>query len=413
MSGLIPYSAPYSADELDAKLTHLGVPSSDHMVVAVSGGADSLALAVLAAKIRPITAITIDHDLRPDSAAEALQVGVWLSRHDIHHQIIKWSGAKPASNIQALARQARYQLLGKQAAALNSRWILTGHQLDDQAETVLVRLARGSGLAGLSAMTDVANVPGSPRSSSTKLVRPLLDVPRERLVLALKAMEQEWIEDPSNKDERYDRIKARKMLENPPLEGLTSARLWQTAKSLARAQSAIHHYVDLLKGECVHFNAYGHGFIDIAALRKAPDEVALRLLADLFKEIGAGQYPPRFAKLEDMYNTLRDDMLGRTLGGALVTGASQSKVTIVRELAATPAQMVVAAGGVFDGRWQIAPDTYESVGYKTPALDVDPALVPHDIHGQKSLMQSLVWGVRKDGIIEPLADGRNAIFLLE
>jgi tRNA(Ile)-lysidine synthase len=172
---------PLTHEEFARAVERLGpLEKRPHLAVAVSGGADSLSLALFAAAWARkrggcASALTVDHGLRPEAAAEARRVGRWLRARGIEHRIIAWRGTKPAANIQAAARAARYGLLSAWCARHGVLHLLLAHHADDQAETYLMRLARGSGVDGLAAMAPVHELP------SVRVLRPLLDVPRARL----------------------------------------------------------------------------------------------------------------------------------------------------------------------------------------------------------------------------------------
>ena len=179
-----------------------------HLAVAVSGGADSLALCLLAdawakAEGGRITALVVDHRLRCGSTAEAVQVGNWLDRRGIAHQRLVWDGAKPVTGIQAAAREARYRLLADWCRAAGVGHLLVGHQAADQAETVLMRIWRASGIIGLAGIRPCVEL------ADVRLVRPLLGVPPERLRRYLEAEGQPWIEDASNRDPAFTRVRLR------------------------------------------------------------------------------------------------------------------------------------------------------------------------------------------------------------
>jgi len=188
---------PLTAQEVADALDTCGIGADEQVAVAVSGGADSLCLALMVAEARPTVCLTVDHGLRPEAANEAAMVHDFLARRGIEHETLEWEGEKPAANIQAVAREARYQLMTAWCRDKGIKWLLTAHHLDDQAETLLLRLARGSGVYGLAAMAPVSNPPvggGAP----PRLARPFLDFPKARLVATLNAMAVDWVEDPSN-----------------------------------------------------------------------------------------------------------------------------------------------------------------------------------------------------------------------
>jgi tRNA(Ile)-lysidine synthase len=195
--------------------------------VAVSGGGDSIALLLLAqlwgqANGVTIVGATVDHGLRSDAATEAAFVGEVCVNHNIAHEILKWD-EKPQGNVQGAARAARYKLLAGWATRQNLDAVLLGHNSDDQAETFLMRLARGSGVDGLSTMnfdwTD----------QSVRWLRPVIAASRDSLRQWLTVRGQTWVEDPSNEDLRFERVRLRKSMENMDKVGLDRKRLVDTA----------------------------------------------------------------------------------------------------------------------------------------------------------------------------------------
>ena len=181
------------------------------LAVAVSGGPDSLCLTLLAhdwaaARGGEVIGLTVDHGLRPGSAAEASRVGEWLGGRGIRHQILNWRGGKPDTGIQEAARRARYQLLNQWVREHGCLHLLLAHTRDDQAETFVMRLGRGSGLRGLAAMPAVSY------GADARLLRPLLGIRKSRLTAALRDTGQHWIDDPSNGDIRFERVRTRGFL---------------------------------------------------------------------------------------------------------------------------------------------------------------------------------------------------------
>ncbi len=223
-------AAPIDAAEFAALMAPLGpFEANPRIAAAVSGGADSLALAVLLHDwARPlgghITALTVDHGLRPEAAAEARFVARTLEPLGLAHQTLRWRGAKPGANISAAARRARYDLLSRRCEQRGLLHLALGHHLDDQAETFLLRLGRGSGLDGLAAMAPIVELPG------LRLLRPLLGLPKVRLEATLRARGLDWIEDPTNRDPAQARARLRQLLPGLALEGLTAARRARIAR---------------------------------------------------------------------------------------------------------------------------------------------------------------------------------------
>lgn len=332
--------------------------SRPRVAVAVSGGSDSMAFALLAAhwagrRGGVITAITVDHGLRPEAAAEARQVGRWLRARGIAHRILRWRPPAGAlsGGLQAAARAARYGLLADWCCQHGVLHLALAHQQEDQAETLLLRLARGSGLDGLAAMAPVTERAG------VRLIRPLLPIPRARLRATLAHAGQVWIDDPSNDDSAHARIRMRRLLPGLAAEGLDAARLAATAAHLGRARAAIDDAVaDLLAAAAAVFPA-GYMRLDAAALRAAPAEVSLRVLAHCLVTVGGSAYAPRLDRLARLHDKVREGALGggATLAGCLVIPRRNS-LLICREPSMAVEEVAAAPGAsvLWDGRFRIS-----------------------------------------------------------
>ena len=207
MSGAETSAQPLSSAEFSALMAPLGpFEPAPHVAVAVSGGADSLSLALLlrdwaAEQGGRVTALVVDHGLRPGSAAEARRVRRQLTGLGLAAKCLTWPGPAPQSNRQALARAARYRLMADWCRRQSVLHLALAHHLDDQAETLLLRLGRGSGLDGLAAMPPLRELP------EVRLLRPLLPVPKARLVAGLRTAGLTWVEDPSNRDPSHARVR--------------------------------------------------------------------------------------------------------------------------------------------------------------------------------------------------------------
>lgn len=301
-------SLPLTVEAVRAAIARVAAPSGLDiarvpLAVAVSGGADSLALVLLAAEAFPgrVTGVTVDHGLRPEAAAEAVQVQGWLGRHGIPHATVRWEGEKPSGNLQATARLARYRLLAAWCRANGVPVLLSAHHQDDVAETLLQRLSRGSGLAGLAAMPALRRLDDG--VDGVWLARPLLDVPRARLRATLAARGQAWVEDPSNGDDRFDRARARRWLETQP--DLSARRLALAAHHLAEADSAIHWMVKRhLAGYVARREDGAVAVADPAAFLDVPGEVLRRSVAWCLGAVVAGA-TPRGAALDRLISSLR------------------------------------------------------------------------------------------------------------
>ena len=334
--------------------------AAPQLAVAVSGGPDSLALILLAhswARARGGRAIglTVDHGLRRESPAEAKAVAGWLAARGIGHHVLRWRGEKPQANLQASARAARYCLLESWCHRAGILHLLLAHQIEDQAETFLLRLGRGSGVDGLAAMAPIAE------TAWTRLLRPLLAVPRARLRVTLEAARQDWLEDPSNRDPRHARVRMRKLLPALAREGLDVPRLAATADRLGRARQALEAWTARLLAEAVALDPAGYALVARTPLAAAPAEVALRVLGRLLRCVGGGVYGPRFERLERLYRELVDQGLpkARTLGGCRIfrMGPRQAeRVLVCREPAAATAELPARPGATtgWDGRFVLA-----------------------------------------------------------
>jgi len=322
--------APISLGEAAALFAPL--TRSPGIVLAVSGGPDSTALLWLAAqwhrKLRsktrpPLAALTVDHGLRPESAREAREVARLARRLGISHKTLRWTGRKPATGLPEAARLARYALLAQAARALGAGHVLTAHTRDDQAETVLMRLTRGSGLTGLGAMRAVTPLVHAPAAESPLLlVRPLLGMPKARLLATLRAAGIGFADDPTNRDPRFTRPRLRTLVAGLEREGLGAARLATLAWRLRRADAAIEVAVDAAQ-VAVSRRPWTAGIAFEAALfDRLPAEIALRLLGRAVAFAGdAGAGPVALGKLEALLAAVgeRRGLLRRTLAGAVVT----------------------------------------------------------------------------------------------
>jgi tRNA(Ile)-lysidine synthase len=333
--------APVSTAEAAALFADLaGAPA---LLLAVSGGPDSTALMLLAARWRAtlaqgprLVAATVDHGLRPESAAEARAVGELAESLEIPHRILHWTGDKPRTGLQEMARMARYRLLAAAARPAGAAHILTGHTLDDQAETVLLRMARGSGLTGLGAMAREApleecgeddrirHARSARRQHPLLIVRPLLDLPKVRLLATLDAAGLAGADDPSNRDPRFTRARLRQLMPWLAEEGLSARRLALLARRLRRADAAIESMAEAAERADPAWKQGGPIRLDAENFIRLPAEVAIRLLARAIARI-ADEQPARLGRLESLYQALAGSPVAprlrirRTLAGALIT----------------------------------------------------------------------------------------------
>ena len=306
-----------------------GLQSLPVLVLAVSGGPDSTALMVMAAQWRDsletkpkLVAVTVDHGLRKESKAEAAAVARLARKLDIAHRTSRWTGRKPKTGLQEAARLTRYRLLGRAARKAGATHILTAHTLDDQGETVLIRMSRGSGLSGLGAMQRISVVP---QNEELFVVRPLLEIPKARLIATLNAAGISYADDPSNRDPRFTRARLRGLMHLLAEEGLDAAQLARLARRLKRADVAIEKAVERAVTELfVELPGAPAIAIELRRFADLPAEVALRLLGRAVARVG-DEGPVELGKLEALKTALDEaqnspkNRFRRTLAGAIVT----------------------------------------------------------------------------------------------
>lgn len=265
------------------------LPADARLAIAVSGGPDSLGLLALAQASCPgrLTALTIDHGLRAGSAAEAAHVARLCQAAGIPHHTLVWSGPYPRQNLQAAARAARYALLAQWCSAHAIPYLLTAHHAEDQAETLLMRLARGSGLAGLTGIRAAR-----PLAPGVTLVRPLITTPRAALAAAARAAGWTALDDPSNSHPRHARTHVRALLVREP-DLLPPPALAASAAHLAADQAALDWATARAWESRVTISATSLA-LDLAGL---PQALQHRLLARAFAHFGTAPRGSAIARL--------------------------------------------------------------------------------------------------------------------
>ncbi|HET7707998.1 MAG TPA: tRNA lysidine(34) synthetase TilS [Sphingomicrobium sp.] len=304
------------------------VSAGERIGIAVSGGADSLALLLLGAAARPglVEAVTVDHALRPDSKAEADFVGHFCSSRGVPHKImtVEW-GERPTAAIQERARQERYRLIGQWMIDQKLQLVCTGHHRDDQAETLLMRLARGVGLSGLAAIRPVSALPGS---SGLTLVRPLLNWRRHELAEICAAADVGPIDDPSNADPRFERARVRRHIAQL---GINAGALGRSADHLRAADEAIEWAVDQEWMARVRHAEDGMTY----SPGDAPREIRRRIVARLITALATEGAPDlRGRELDRLLDTLELSSVA-TLRGVRAQGGRSWRFT-----AASPRTLV-------------------------------------------------------------------------
>ncbi len=349
----------------------------DCIGVAVSGGSDSLATLFLTAQwCRDLgidcRAVVIDHALRDQSSAEAKWVVQTAKDLGVPCSVMVWSHDGVSSNIQAQARTARYQLIDAWRGEI--KHVVTGHTYDDQVETVLLRLKRGSGVDGLSGMSNHRDMQGENRDWN--LLRPNLTVERSVLRDYLNQQGQTWIDDPSNDNEAFDRVQMRRLIPQLHDYGITSQIIVKTADRMRRAQHALDHYTRELAKTSVSIE-YGDVIVDPHIFQTAPDDIQFRLLAQAISWVGSNTYKPRFSALETARQVVEHGKAVNVAGTVVFQHKGNLRVT--REYEAIKS---LEAHSHFDKRWSIACGPTEVIRALGPemAVTLDKStrkLIPH------------------------------------
>ncbi len=291
--------------------------ANEIIAVGVSGGADSLALALQMHELGiSVVALTVDHELRSESRAEAEYVAKIMRQYGIEHHILTWKGDKPSNGIEEAARQARYRLLFEFCKKHSIKYLATGHHLRDQAETFLLRLARGSGVFGLSGI-----LPYSERDGII-ILRPQLDKTPEELRNYLKQKNITWVEDPMNQVDDFLRVKIRNFLPQlNKITGIDEKRLAQTAFTLQQTRNFLQKCCDEFIAEYVRYFTPYAAAIPLSRLSKTDNEIARLVLNELIRQIGDLSYNPEAAALENILSQ-KQNFKGCTLGGCELEVAS-------------------------------------------------------------------------------------------
>lgn len=288
------------------------------LAIAVSGGSDSMALAILVKnycndKGINCIALTVDHGLRKDSKNEAIQVKNWLKPLGYNHEILTWEGAKPESNIQAEARKARYQLLTKYCIDNNIKSLLLAHHIEDQAETVVMRLLRGSSLNGLQAMLPIRS------HNKINIIRPLLGFTKSELQELLISEGQKWIEDPSNQNIDYDRVWLRKMLATHRNSSLLHKRLAETVSRLQQTQEYLSSQIDQYWQENVRVDNKGYVWLDKIWFNSVHREIQYQIFHKAIKIVSGRQSALRYDSLNKALDVAsKEEATRHTLGGCII-----------------------------------------------------------------------------------------------
>ena len=291
----------------------------NNFLLAVSGGPDSLCLAYFGRKYSSEFKskehfVIVDHKLRKDSTKEATKVKRMLKNKKIDSKIINWKGVLPKSNIQKSARDIRYSLLSNYCQNNNIKYIVTGHHLDDQVENFFIRLVRGSGLTGLSSMAESADY-----NDKIKIIRPLLELEKKDLKYVTLNYFKNYVEDPSNKKNKFLRVRVRKYIKDMEKEGLNTSKIIKTVNNLLSANKAINFYKNKALYKHTSFLSEKKCMINKKIFSEEANEIIFKSFSDVLSLVSGSYYPPRSKKVLNLIERIKKNFYKRsTLGGCLV-----------------------------------------------------------------------------------------------
>jgi len=300
--------------------------------VAISGGTDSLALAFFSKSYSILNNIKVnfyhvDHKLRKESSAEAKKLKNLLKKFNINCKILKWNGKKPKTNIQSIARIKRYNLILEECKKDKTNFIFVGHHLDDLYENFLIRLTRGSGLKGLASFNEVK----TNYNDKFKILRPLIGFKKDKLVYVTKKIFNFNIEDSSNKNINFKRIRIRNLFKDLRSEGFSLEKFKLTVDNLRDSNFTINYYVDLnIKNNSKYFIESKYYILNKDFFDQ-PHEIIFRSIIILFKKIGNRYYPPRGKSVAELLLKLQSDQIKKINISGCILEKINNSVIIYKE----------------------------------------------------------------------------------
>ena len=324
----------------------------DRIALAVSGGRDSMALMYLVYRWKAhlalnieIEVLTVNHNLRKAAEDECGFVQKIAKNYGFKHKVLIWEHEHVETSIQEKARKARYQLMLDYAREENIDTILTAHTSDDNIETFIMRLAKGSGLNGLKSINEIRHEDG------IRIDRPLLSLSRSLTTEILRSTGNEWVDDPTNEDERFERVKIRNNISSLSSFNISSGNLTKTIQRLTRAHESISFFTNLVSQELVELSELGHADVKLDKLRNYPKEIILRVLAKALTDINGGTVS--LSSLEAVFAELIKTERCKTLNGCQII-PQKNKYVIVREnRGISPAEIKINERISWDGRFDV------------------------------------------------------------
>ena len=326
-----------------------------HVAVGVSGGVDSLALCLLAhtwgeQNDVKLTALTVDHGLRKESAREAAQVKSWLTERGIPHVTLVLDQPFPRYGIQAFARKWRFQLLGDWCRINLVDVVMLAHTIEDQMETICMRILADSGSEGLSGMRRNSVVGG------LRILRPLLKISKGRLVATCRALNQDWVVDPSNQDTTYSRVKIRQLMPYIEKTGLESNKMIRLASAMEKLRNAFDNFSASFIKNNGGILKTGIAWINVSSFEKMPTKFKELLLLRLLVTIGGASWPSSKKKINRLLDSLKKEKVTRsTLGGCVIDKTILGKIWIYREIKRRCLSVVIMPGEKrrWDNRFEV------------------------------------------------------------
>jgi len=291
----------------------------EKFAIAVSGGSDSLALSTLAKLYslengNDFVSLIIDHKLRKESAEEAKQTYKSLTQKKIKAKILTYQGEKFSSNIQKKARDLRYDLFEKYCAKRKIKFLILAHHQDDLIENFYIRLIRGSGIKGLTSLQNIFEY-----NKDFYLLRPLLNFNKQELLNVTKKSYSSWIEDPSNKNDKFLRVRIRKMQSKLQKEGFDPKRIIKTIENLNTAKDSLEFYIFKSEKKYLKFFKEGYATLKSSIFNNEAQEVIFRVIIKAIHYVSGEYYPPRSDSLKSLMKNLSvKTFKSSTLGGCLI-----------------------------------------------------------------------------------------------
>ena len=326
-----------------------------HVAVGVSGGVDSLALCLLAhtwgeQNDVKLTALTVDHGLRKESAREAAQVKSWLTERGIPHVTLVLDQPFPRYGIQAFARKWRFQLLGDWCRINLVDVVMLAHTIEDQMETICMRILADSGSEGLSGMRRNTVVGG------LRILRPLLKISKGRLVATCRTLNQDWVVDPSNQDTTYSRVKIRQLMPYIEKTGLESNKMIRLASAMEKLRNGFDNFSASFIKNNGGILKTGIAWINVSSFEKMPTKFKELLLLRLLVTIGGASWPSSKKKINRLLDSLKKEKVTRsTLGGCVIDKTILGKIWIYREIKRRCLSVVIMPGEKrrWDNRFEV------------------------------------------------------------